>query len=280
MAAIMGAREMMVQQADEIPGPGHAEASRLAATEFQRVLALLESLEGDDWTQQTYCTEWTVREITSHLAGSVTASTGLNEFRRIYPSNPYLKEMDNPADAANRLQVEERSAMTPEQVVDEFRRNGPIAIRKRSRLPWLVRAIPLPMGPGIGLKSVGYLMDVIYPRDEWMHRYDICAATGKKMVVRAEHDGRIVALVVEELAQKLRRELKQRSVLLRLSGEAGGDYQFGPGTEPSCSIEMDVFTFALRSSGRITVEEMAGRMRIEGDRGVADWFLANLDVPY
>lgn len=32
------------------------------------------------------------------------------------------------------------------------------------------------------------------------------------------------------------------------------------------SLQMEVFTFALRSSGRITVEETEGRMRVEGER--------------
>lgn len=280
MTVMTGEASAMVQRAAAIRSLTHDEATQLARTEFQRVLALLESLEGEDWTQQTYCTEWKVRDMLAHLAGSVTASTSLGKFLHYYPRNPYLKEMDNPADAANRLQVEERQHLTAAQVIDEFRRNGPVAIEKRSRLPWLVRALPLPMGEGIGLKSVGYLMDVIYPRDEWMHRYDICAATGKRMVVTPEHDGRMVALVVEELAQKLKKSMAQRTLLLRLDGEIGGDYLFGVGHEADCTLEMDVFTFALRSSERITPEEAAARSRIDGDRQLAAWFMARMDVPY
>lgn len=279
MEASLKVGVMDVQRAQEIPGPDHAEASRLAQVEFERLLALLESLEGDDWAQQTYCTEWNVRDMAAHLAGSVTASTSVGQFRHIYMRNPYLKEMDNPADAANRLQVEERSRLTAAQVVDEFRRNGPIAIRKRAKLPWLVRVIHLPMG-ALGFASLGYLMDVIYPRDEWMHRYDICAATGKKMVVTPEHDGRIVALVLWDLARKLKGKLGQRAVLLRLSGAAGGDYLFGAHSQPGCALEMDVFSFALRSSGRITVQEAQRRTRVEGDRETAAWFLRNAEVPY
>lgn len=280
MVATLNTLTIDAQNAHEIPGPDHAEAGRLAQTEYERVLAVLESLEGDDWSQQTYCTEWDVRDMAAHLAGSVTASTSLAQFRHVYMTNPYLKQMDEPADAANRLQVEERSEMTAAQVVDEFRRSGPIAIRKRDALPWIVRAIPLPMGPDIGLKSVGYLMDVIYPRDEWMHRYDICAATGKQMVVTPQHDGRLIALVVWELARKIRRELGERTILLRLTGEAGGDYLFGAQSEPDCILEMSVFTFALRSSERITVAETEARVDVQGDNRLADWFMHNMEVPY
>ncbi|MFW6098161.1 MAG: maleylpyruvate isomerase N-terminal domain-containing protein, partial [Chloroflexota bacterium] len=106
MVATLNTLTVDAQNAHEIPGPDHAEAGRLAQTEYQRVLAVLESLEGDDWSQQTYCTEWDVRDMAAHLAGSVTASTSPAQFRHVYMSNPYLKEMEEPADAANRLQVE------------------------------------------------------------------------------------------------------------------------------------------------------------------------------
>src|SRR5579884_783714 len=46
------------------------EAERLARVEFDRLLALLESLDADDWERPTYCTRWTVRQIVSHLAGA------------------------------------------------------------------------------------------------------------------------------------------------------------------------------------------------------------------
>jgi uncharacterized protein (TIGR03083 family) len=271
---------MDVQKASEIPGPTHAESSRLAQTEYERVLALLETLEGDDWTQPTYCTEWNVRDMTAHLAGSVTASTSFAQFRHYYVSNPYLKLHDEPADAANRLQVEERAGLPADVVIAEFRQNGPIAIRKRVRLPWLVRQLPTPLGPTIGMRTMGYLMDVIFPRDEWMHRYDICAATGKEMVETPEHDGRLIALVVWDIARKLKEALRDRTVLLRLSGEAGGDYLFGAQAEPDCTIETDVFSFSLLASGRITVDEMKGLAGVSGDAAVADWFLHNMEVPY
>lgn len=280
MAVLTGALVVNVQKANEIPGPTHAESSRLAQTEFERVLALLETLEGDDWVQPTYCTAWNVRDMVAHLAGSVTASTSMAQFRHYYLSNPYLKVCDEPADAANRLQVEERAGLAADEVIAEFRQNGPVAIRKRARLPWLVRQIPTPLGPTIGLRTMGYLMDVIFPRDEWMHRFDICAATGKTMVVTPEHDGRLIALVVRDVAHKLKAALRDRTVVLRLAGEAGGDFLFGSGAEPDCTIETDIFTFSLRASGRISVEEMAGRARIGGGAEVADWFMRNMEAPY
>ncbi|MDX1689302.1 MAG: maleylpyruvate isomerase family mycothiol-dependent enzyme [Candidatus Promineifilaceae bacterium] len=267
------------QRASEIPKVTHAEAGRLAQTEYERVLALLEELEGDDWAQPTYCTEWNVREMVAHLAGAVTGSTSFAEFRRQNMQNPYVKEFEEPVDGTNKLQIEEREGKTTAELVEEFRQSGQIAVRKRQNLPWLLRKLRVPMG-SMGLTSFEYLMDTIYPRDQWMHRYDICAATGREMEVTAAHDGRMVALVLRDIADKLRQELADRSVALRLTGEAGGNYLFGGAADPDCTIEMDAFTFCLRSSGRITVEEASERVTVMGDGATAVWFLRNMEVMF
>jgi len=120
-------------------------------------------------------------------------------------THPYVKAAANSVDGTNRLQIEERANHSTAEIIAEFRQNGPIAIKNRQKLPWLVRQLPIP-----GMGSFGYLMDIIYPRDEWMHRYDICAATGKKMVITPEHDGRILDLVLLDIAKKLKRQLAGR----------------------------------------------------------------------
>lgn len=267
--------DTMVRKAGEIPPVAHAEAGQQSRIEFERVLALIESLEGDDWQQQTYCTEWTVREMVAHLAGSMTGSTSLAEFVRQNVRNPYIKEAENPVDGVNRLQVEERADKITEEIIAEFRQNGPIAIRNRQKLPWLVRQIPI---PGVG--NFGYLMDIIYPRDEWMHRYDICAATGKKMVITPEHDGRLTDLVLLDIAKKLKKQLAGRTIILQIKGALTGTYQFGSKAEPDCTLEIDLFDLHLRASERISIEEAMRRTAVSGDASVAHWFLNNATVLY
>jgi len=277
--AKQGGKQRAAQRVTEIPRLTHAEAGRLAQTEYERVLALLERLEGEDWAQPTYCTAWNVRDMVAHLAGAVTGSTSFAEFRRQNVQNPYVKEFEEPVDGTNKLQIEERAEKTQAELVEEFRQSGQIAVQKRQDLPWLVRKIRLPMG-SMGLTSIEYLMDTIYPRDQWMHRYDICAATGREMAVTAAHDGRMVALVLRDIADKLRKELAERNLALRLVGEAGGDYLFGRQAGPDCTIEVDVFTFCLRASGRITVEEASERATVTGDGATAAWFLRNMEVMF
>ncbi|MAT97166.1 MAG: hypothetical protein CL608_08490 [Anaerolineaceae bacterium] len=265
----------IVRKAGDIPPVAHAEAGQHSRTEFERVLALLESLEGDDWRQQTYCTEWTVREMVAHLAGSMTGSTSLSEFIRQNVRNPYIKEAEEPVDGVNRLQVEERADKTTAEIIDEFRQSGPSAIKNRQKLPWLVRQIPI---PDVG--NVGYLMDIIYPRDEWMHRYDICAATGKKMVITPEHDGRLTDLVLLDIAKKLKKQLAGRTIVLQITGAVTGTYQFGNKAEPDCTLEIDLFDLHLRASERISVDDAMRRTAVSGDEAAARWFLSNATVLY
>lgn len=274
MTVLTGVKAV-AQQASEIPPVAHAEAGRLSHTEFERVLALLETLEGADWQQPTYCTKWNVRDMVAHLAGAMTGSTSLREFVRQNITHPYVKAASYPVDGTNRLQIEERAKQSAADIIAEFHQNGPIAIKNRQKLPWLVRQLPI---PGVG--NFGYLMDIIYPRDEWMHRYDICAATGKKMVITEEHDGRILDLVLLDIAKKLQKPSAGRTIVLHITGALSGTYQFGSKAQPDSTLEIDLFDFHLRASERISAEEAVRRTAVSGDQTTAHWFLSSATVLY
>ena len=92
--------------------------------------------------------------------------------------------------------------------------------------------------------SVGYLVDTILTRDVWMHRIDLCAAVGMPMTITAEHDGAIVADVVDEWAQR-----HGQPFSLTLTGTAGGVFARGHGGD---ELELDAIEFATIVSGRGT----------------------------
>ena len=50
--------------------------------------------------------------------------------------------------------------------------------------------------------TLGFLFDVILTRDAWMHRTDLARATQTPLDLTPEHDGVIVAGVVEEWADR------------------------------------------------------------------------------
>ena len=117
----------------------------------------------------------------------------------------------------------------------------PRSLRARGRIPAPLRALRVPFGPPLGVRSLGYLMGRIYTRDAWMHRVDIARATGRELVLTGEHDGRLVADVVEEWARAHRRPFR-----LLLTGPAGGT--FGDGGE---RVELDAVEFCRVVSGRV-----------------------------
>lgn len=276
--------ERPTHEAANISAVTRREAYALAKVEYQLMLALLESLNEDDWQRPTGCTLWDVRSMVAHIAGGLAAYASWAQFKRQYSPRshkPYKGRFTEPVDLVNAVQVEDRRARSPEELISELRAVGPKALRTRSRVPAPLRAIRVPAG-AFGPISVGYLFDIIYPRDLWMHRLDICRATGRKMSLTPEHDGRIVALVVRDLAQSLTPKLGDASVLYDLRGTAGRIYKVGRHPSPDATIRMDVLDFNLLASGRIKPEQVKALrlVEIEGDSGLADLALERTAVLY
>jgi uncharacterized protein (TIGR03083 family) len=219
-------------------------AMRLAETEYQRFLDLLRALGPGDWTRPTECPGWDVRAMASHALGMVELAASVREQRR------QMKLARSRGgvfiDALTALQVDERQHMTPEQIIARFAARAPKAARGRRRTPGFIRRRTMPeRQPVDGIDetwTIGFLVDIILTRDPWMHRADICRATGADHVLTAEHDGVLVADVVAEWAAR-----HGQSYTLRLTGPAGGSWQGGGGGP---LIETDAIEFCRVISGR------------------------------
>jgi hypothetical protein len=90
--------------------------------------------------------------------------------------------------------------------------------------------------------TLGFLIDVILTRDPWMHRTDIAAATGTELTLTPEHDGVLVADVVQEWANR-----HGQAVDLVLTGPVGGSWSFGTGGP---QLRLDAVEFCRLLSGR------------------------------
>jgi hypothetical protein len=77
-----------------------------------------------------------------------------------------------------------------------------------------------------------------------MHRVDITRATGRELVLTAEHDGRIVADAVAEWARR-----HGQPFTLELTGPAGGTFTRGSDGE---AITLDAVELCRIFSGRAT----------------------------
>lgn len=273
-----------MREAASIPAVTRREAYKLACDEYEMLLPLLRSLSADDWRQPTGCTLWDVRSMVSHIAGALAGYTSWAQFVRQYSPRshkPYKGRFTEPVDLVNAVQVEDRRGRSPEELIAELREVGPKALRTRSKVPAPLRAIRVPAGP-FGFISVGYLLDTIYSRDLWMHRLDICRTAGREMSLTPDHDGRIVSLVVRDLARSLVPRLGGASVLYDLRGAAGGAYKVGNHPSPTATIRMDVLDFNLLASGRMKPDEVKalGLVQIEGDARLANLAIEHTSVLY
>ncbi|MBZ0291059.1 MAG: maleylpyruvate isomerase family mycothiol-dependent enzyme [Anaerolineae bacterium] len=268
--------ETLVKQAEAIVPVQKQEAAQIATVELQQVLNLLEQLSGDDWMQPTDCTEWCVQDMTAHLAGGCAGWASLKHFLSQTILNPHLRKMDVPINAINRRELEDRADKTPQQLIDELREVGPKAIRTRCNLPEFLRKIRIDAKPMAMKITVAYLVDVIYPRDQWMHRMDICRATGKTWASNPDHDQRLLDLVMLDMAKTTS---ARHAVRINVTGALNATYRFGSG-DPHAEIDIDLFALNRRASARITPDETLELVQIRGDQAIARDFLRNCEVLY
>jgi uncharacterized protein (TIGR03083 family) len=225
----------------------HHEAMRLQAAELERTLDLLRSLDDAAWSAPTDCPDWDVRRMYLHVLGACDAAASMKENIHQMRSAKRLQKVDGgPLEAGlSAVQVRERLDVTPAGLVERLTAVAPVTVRKRTRMPALMRRMKMKVdGPVVETWRLGYLVDTIYLRDLWMHRVDVSRATGRDLDLSSDHDGRIVGDVVAEWARR-----HGRPFSLTLTGAAGGSYISGDST--ACDpLELDAVEFCRILAGR------------------------------
>lgn len=222
---------------------GHRDWMRLATEEYRRLDELLGDLDRSDWAMPTDCAGWTVRDIVAHLAGAAAATASVREQLRQQRLGGAEKGERLQIDAVNEIQIRERAGRSEAELRSELRETAARSVRARQRTPALVRAIRLPFPAPVGLASLGFLDDVVYTRDAWMHRLDVCRATGREPLLTADHD----RLIVADAAHAWLRATGRPG--LTLTGPLGGAIIKRPGADDTTS-EYDAIAFARALSGR------------------------------
>jgi uncharacterized protein (TIGR03083 family) len=236
--------EMTTTHAPLAPPLGHREAMALATAEFERILTRLRSLAPEDWARPTVCELWDVRAMASHVLGMAEAQASLRQFLHVYRASG-KRSGGKMIDAMTATQVRERASMPPAAIIDRLALVAPRAIRARTRTPAFLRgAVRMRQDPPFEAERwpYGYLVDVVFTRDTWMHRLDISRATGRPMELTAGHDGRLIADVVADWARR-----HARPFSLTLTGPAGGTWQTGGHGE---HLELDALEFCWTVGSR------------------------------
>jgi uncharacterized protein (TIGR03083 family) len=228
-----------------LPLLSHDQAMELAATEYDRLVDLADALSDDDWSKPTECAPWTVQDMLGHLIGMLELLSDPAEMgRQITAASEVAASTGGlRIDALTDLQVREHAHLNPNQIREALREKTPSALATRRATTPERRSLPYdPAMPGEGVWSLGYLFDIIHTRDPWMHRIDICRATSREPLLTQPHDGRVVADVVVDWAQR-----HGEPVTLVLSGPAGGEYVLGAGGP---QLDLDAIKFCRVISGR------------------------------
>lgn len=239
-----------IVRVEDVAPISHREGMALADTEYQRFSNLLAQLQPSDWPKHTVCTDWNVKQLVAHALGFAESNASFRVFlsgMRRGKKRAAEKGYDHFIHGQNELQVEEREHLTPAELVGRWAQVWPKALKGRKRFPPFLRTIPIDFGPPIGKKPMGsYLMDVVFTRDTWMHRIDICRAAGLDPVLTPDHDGRLIADMVAEWAH-----VHGLTFTLHLDGPAGGSFvsgRDGGGNE----LTMDAVDWIWVLSGRGT----------------------------
>jgi uncharacterized protein (TIGR03083 family) len=215
---------------------------RLAATEYGRYLDQLRSLDAADWTRPTDCPAWDVRAMAGHCLGMAQFAASFPAMVR--QNVTATRRGGVPIDALTDLQVQDNAGLSTEELLARYAEVAPRAVRGRRRRYAVMGRAPMPGTQDIGgvpeRWTFGYVFATILTRDTWMHRIDTARATGRDLVLTAEHDGALVADVVAEWTGR-----HGQDCTLTLTGPAGGRWGTG-GPE----LELDAIEFCRVLSGR------------------------------
>lgn len=219
----------------------HDQAAGLLRTEYARFLALLRSLDDSDWSRPTDCTRWDVRTVAAHVvtwAETMTIPQLLSVQRR---GRRLARETQGgELDGMNELLVRESENATGPYLAARLQRVVPRSVAARAAVLGPMRRFPVELSEA--KVTLGFVNDHIYTRDTWIHRVDVSRATGRAMLLTADHDGRIVEDIVADWAGR-----HGQPYHLVLDGPAGGDFSAGAGGEEH---RLDAVEFCRVVSGR------------------------------
>lgn len=221
----------------------HRQWMQIATEEYRRTAALLAALPEAQWQASTDCAGWTVRDIVAHLIGAAEAGASIGEQLRQQRLGRARRGDRLQIDAVNEIQIEERAALGITELRQRFATATASGVRGRARMPAPVRAMPLWLPPPVGWTSLGFIYDIVYTRDAWMHRIDLCRATGVPWEFTAGHD----ALIIADAARAWQHITGAAGCIL--TGPTGERLTIGSDL-PADAPAYDAVTFVRALSGR------------------------------
>lgn len=219
---------------------GRGEGAALSRVQYARYLDVVTTLSDEEWRAPTDCPGWTVKDITAHVLGNLECVRRPREFLRQVAEGKKL-DPKQPYEGLNAYQVSYYAPLTPAELTQRIADVVEPVLLMRRRTPWPLRHLIRPTLDVAGRVPMAFVLDVIYTRDTYMHRIDVCRATGREVVVD-DVEKRIIGDMVDEWADRHGQPFR-----LTLTGPAGGTYERGTGGP---EIECDAVEWTRINSGR------------------------------
>lgn len=239
------------------------------------VVALLRSLDADDWHRPTDLPGWDVRAVAAHLAHLESELAGNPQQQVEVPELPHVRGLMGQFTEAGPIA---RAGWSTEAIVDELETSVASRLAALRADPPTDASAP---GPGFaGL--IGWSWRTLLsnrPLDLWVHEQDLRRAVARPGGL----DGPAAAHVVGVFARALPFVLGKRagaapgqSVRLVVTGEQPLDVAAVVGPDgrgarcdvpeaPTATLEMDTETFVVRCSGRRDAADLDVTVRGDAD---------------
>jgi uncharacterized protein (TIGR03083 family) len=254
-------------RADDVLGIKQPEATALAESQNRAFLDTLYPLDDAQWGAPTDCEGWTVKDIASHVLGWAEVLVSFKEARvQVGGAFRRRKELGDILDAQNQVQADAGRRISTQELLLRLEEGLPRMVRRRAALGRYAKHLPI-WGPPFGFSNLGYLCNVIFTRDVFMHRIDVARATSTELEL-GPPEQRIVADIAREWARAA-----PGPVRLELTGPAGGVYVVG--TTPHAKLTADAVEFCRYQAGRADVSVIEST----GDRSVVERRL-KVKVPF
>jgi uncharacterized protein (TIGR03083 family) len=250
-------------------------------------VALLRSLDHEDWSRPTDLPGWDVRAVAAHLAHLESELSGVEQTPVEVPE---LEHIRSPMGSYTEMGPLARAAWTPERIIDELETAAESRLAKLRADPPSDGSGKPPTTPG----GIGWNWETLLsnrPLDVWMHEQDIRRAVGRpgdQNTPGAAHTVRVFTKSFGYVVGKRVAPPAGTTVMLDVTGEdpvhlavgVNDDRRAVPLTadpdDPTVHLRMDTEAFTILGGGRRTPEEV--EVQVDGDRELGRLILTAMAV--
>jgi hypothetical protein len=215
------------------------------------LMSLLRGLTADDWEKPTVAKSWRVRDVAAHLADTqLRRVSGQRDGHRLTPD----RELTAYINHLNATWVDAARRFSPRVIVDLLEVSGPAVAALMESLPLRERAF-LPVSWAGENESQNW-MDIGREYTEWWHhQMQIRDAVGAALLLETRWFAPLLEISV--------RAIRPPAPLLFVVD----DYRFalGPAGAPAVTVWTDADTAWRMLFNALSAEEIAARVRVEGD---------------